>query len=218
MPNVKDVQGLIDGFKSFRERHFERDNSLYEDLVEHGQNPKVAIVACVDSRVSPTALLNAPPGSLYVFRSVANHIPLPNPGMGENAAIAALEYAILGLKVEHLIVMGHSLCGGIAALMKETAGEHTGFPFVAAWMSSLEPVCESALHGMTSGRGDPRAEARAVEQASIVASLENLQAYPWVKQRVDEGLVTLHGWYFDMQAGELWVLRANRNAFVRLVG
>lgn len=215
---MKGLEYLVDGFAAFRKEHFERDPSLFHALVEKGQNPKVAIVACVDSRVSPTAILNAEPGSLFVIRNVANHVPATNPGRAGNAAVAAIEYAVLALGVDHIIIMGHSHCGGISAVMREMAGEQLGFPYVETWMAGLEHVCKGALRDLKEGRGDARAEARAVEQAAVVASLRNLMAYDWIRERTADGRLLLHGWYFDMTVGELWAYDQEAERYVLLVG
>ncbi|MCG8510106.1 MAG: carbonic anhydrase [Rhodospirillales bacterium] len=208
------VDNLIEGFGAFRNRYFDEDPALFSDLVEHGQHPKVAIVACADSRVSPSVLLQSPPGSLFVIRNVANMVPPPDAARG-NATIAGLEYAVLGLGVEHIVVLGHSHCGGIHALVQgrdETVGQ---FPHVTQWVSAFEKVRETALEN-TAGK-DQKDIARTAEQAAIRVSLGHLGAFPWVRERISDGRLNLHGWYFDLAAGHLSGFDSAKGEFVELV-
>ncbi|MBL6945629.1 MAG: carbonic anhydrase [Rhodospirillales bacterium] len=209
------VQKLIEGFGSFRERFFEQDPALFSDLVENGQHPNVAIVACADSRVSPSVLLQSPPGSLFVIRNVANLVPPPTAASG-NATIAGLEYAVLGLDVEHIVVLGHSHCGGIHALIEGPSKTSDTFPHVTEWVSAFEPVRRQALENM--GKGGEADTARCVEKAAIAASLDNLSQYPWVRTRLDAGTLHLHGWYFELAAGNLSEFDDLKGGFDTLVG
>ncbi|MBT3359408.1 MAG: carbonic anhydrase [Rhodospirillales bacterium] len=209
------VKELVDGFGKFRERFFEQDPALFSDLVENGQHPKVAIVACADSRVSPSVLLQASPGSLFVIRNVANMVPPPIATAG-NATIAGLEYAVLGLGVEHIVVLGHSHCGGIHALIEGPSKTADTFPHVTEWVSAFEPARRQALAEL--GEAGETDTARCMEKAAIAASLENLRGYPWVSSRLDAGTLRLHGWYFELAAGKLSELDQSDGAFATLVG
>jgi carbonic anhydrase len=208
------VNTLIEGFGAFRSRFFDEDPALFSDLVENGQHPKVAIVACADSRVSPSVLLQSPPGSLFVIRNVANLVPPPDAVRG-NATIAGLEYAVLGLEVEHIVILGHSHCGGIHALVQGRDVTEQRFPHVTEWVSAFDGARQTALD-KASAEGDA-AVARCAEQAAIRASLGHLGAYPWVRERISDGRLALHGWYFDLAAGSLSGFDAAKGGFAELI-
>lgn len=208
------IKELVEGFGNFRERYFEKDPALFKDLVENGQHPKVAIVACADSRVSPSVLLQAAPGSLFVIRNVANMVPPPSAAAG-NATIAGLEYAVLGLGVDHIVVLGHSHCGGIHALIEGPSKTADTFPHVTEWVAAFEPARVRALDDL--GEAGETETARCMEKAAIAASLENLRGYPWVNSRLDAGTLRLHGWYFELAAGKLSGLDQTDGAFAALI-
>ncbi|MFZ5503835.1 MAG: carbonic anhydrase [Pseudomonadota bacterium] len=192
---------LIAGFHRFREQHFTDDDALYRQLVEEGQTPKTLIVACCDSRVDPALILNCAPGDLFVIRNVANLVPPAEsrPG-GRHGTSAALEYGVGTLKVEHIIVLGHAQCGGIRALM---SGSNTGNEdsFINSWMRLAEDARAETEQRLATA--SDRVREQFCEQRAILASLDNLMTFPWIRERVEQGVLTLHGWYFEMEGGVL---------------
>lgn len=173
-----------------------------------GNGTKVLIVACADSCVDPALLTGAEPGDLFVVRNVANLVPPYEPGGCFASVPAALEFAVLSLEVEHVIVLGHAQCGGIHAMMSDTG---SGGEFIGKWMSIAKPAPERVFAELPT---KPLAlQARACEQAAILVSLESLKTYPWVSQRVTTGAMHLHGWYFDIAQGELMRYNPARNGF-----
>ncbi len=204
---MKDIAAFIAGFKRFQERYFSEDRVLFERL-GRGQQPKTMIVACADSRVDPALLTGADPGDVFVVRNVANLVPPYEPGGSFASVPAALEFAVLSLGVEHIIVLGHAQCGGIHALM---SGAGTSGEFIGKWVGIAQRARERVLAELAA---KPAAlQDRACEQASILISLENLMTYPWIAQRVAAGTVHLHGWYFDIAEGDLLRYNPARNAF-----
>jgi carbonic anhydrase len=194
---MKDIARFIAGFRRFQEKYFSEDRELFE-LLRHGQRPKTMIIACADSRVDPTLLTGAEPGEVFVVRNVANLVPPYEPDGGFASVPAALEFAVLSLRVEHLIVLGHAQCGGISALMNEVVA---GGEFIGKWVGIAKRARERVLMELPA---KPSAlQARACEQAAILVSLENLMTYPWIAARVSAGTIHLHGWYFDIALGEL---------------
>jgi len=192
---------LIAGFHRFREQHFADDDALYRQLVLDGQTPKILVVACCDARVDPSLILDCAPGDLFVIRNVANLVP-PSEGRsdGRHGTSAALDYGVRTLGVEHIIVLGHAHCGGIRALMsgQQTADADS---FINNWMQLAEEArasMERAFAGATSEERE-----RACEQRAILASLDNLMTFSWIRERVEQGSLALHGWYFDMENGLL---------------
>ena len=204
---MKDIAKFIAGFRRFQEKYFSEDRKLFEQL-RQGQRPKAAIIACADSRVDPALLMGAKPGDVFVVRNVANLVPPYEPGGGFASVPAALEFAVLSLQVEHVIVLGHSQCGGIHALMNcaDQSGE-----FIGKWVGIAEKARERVLADLPTK--PPALQARACEQAAILVSLENLMTYPWIAERVAAGAMHLHGWYFDIAQGALLSYQPARHGF-----
>jgi len=158
------------------------------------------IIGCSDSRVDPAILTNCAPGDIFTVRNVANLVPPFEKNGGLHGVSAALEFAVCHLGVEHIIVLGHSQCGGIGALMAGNCGCKGG-GFISRWMSIATPARERVLAELP-GK-DPKLQQQAAEQASILLSMENLHSFPWIDERVTAGTLSLHGWYFNLAVGEL---------------
>lgn len=196
---MKDVQAFIAGFKSFQQGWLGPDAELYDHL-KKGQNPKALLIGCSDSRVDPAILTSCAPGDLFVVRNVANLVPPCESDAAYHGVSAALEYAVCHLKVEHIIVMGHSQCGGIRALMEGSClcQEHS---FIGKWVSLAEKAKENVLRALPNKGFE--VQVRACERSAILLSLDNLMTFPWLHERVEAGNLALHGWYFDMETGTL---------------
>lgn len=196
---MKDIAKLIAGFRRFQNNYFSGDNELFSKL-KNRQRPKTLVIGCCDSRVDPSIITDSSPGDLFVIRNVANLVPPYERDAGYHGVSAALEYAVCQLRVEHVIVLGHSQCGGIDSLMN-SGGEQGAGEFIGRWVGLAAPARAKVLEELQ-GKS-PELQARACEQASILLSLVNLLSFPWVLQRVQTGELFLHGWYFDIQSGEL---------------
>jgi carbonic anhydrase len=209
--NLADIAEFLAGFQQFQERYFGGDESVY-DRLRQGQNPRALVISCCDSRADPGMLLGAGPGDIFVVRNVANLVPPYRNGAEMPGIRADIEFAVKGLNVERIIILGHSGCGGIAALMQ---GEGDKFEFIGAWVSIAQAARNRVLHDLA---GEPPAiQAKACEKAAIALSLQNLMSFPWIRERVEAGSLTLHGWYFDIDAGELLQHSAETGEFVALV-
>lgn len=196
-----DVSKFISGFKRFQHNYLGQEQELFDRLRKEGQHPRALVVACCDSRCDPALLTDSDPGDMFVARNVANLIP-PHDQAAEFAATSsAIAFAIGNLEVEHVIVMGHAQCGGIRALMADKAPECDEERLIAKWLGIAADARRRVLKELP-GK-PPQVQARACEQASILVSLENLMSYPWIARRVGERRLALHGWYFDMESGEL---------------
>lgn len=190
---------LIEGFARFRERHFAEDDALFRGLVEQGQTPKILVVACCDARVDPALVLDCSPGDLFVIRNVANLVP-PAENQGHyHGTSAALEFGVRKLNVGHIIVLGHAHCGGIHALLEGDMQKDDAF--VSQWMG-IAGAARERVNREFAGIGSA-ARHRACEQQAILVSLDNLMTFPWIRDRVEQGKLELHGWYFDIERGEL---------------
>lgn len=204
---MKDIAKFIAGFRRFQEKYFSEDRDLFDQL-RQGQRPRTLIVACADSRVDPALLTGAEPGEVFVVRNVANLVPPYTPDGRFASVPAALEFAVLSLDVEHVIVLGHAQCGGIHALM---SGSGAGSEFIGKWVDIARRARERVLAELPDK--SPALQDRACEQAAILVSLENLMTYSWIAERVVAGTIHLHGWYFDMTEGSLLRYNPASNAF-----
>ncbi|MGH6881295.1 MAG: carbonic anhydrase [Hypericibacter sp.] len=194
------LQRLIRGFESFRAAHFEGDSDLYRRLAEEGQAPKVLIVGCSDSRVDPAIVTQADPGDLFIVRNVAALVPPYEVDGRIKGTSSAIEFAVRGLKVQHVIVMGHAQCGGVRALAN--AGQpDAGYEFLSDWVRIANPAL-AALNKVCPDL-PPAEQRRMLEEATVMVSLGNLMGFPWIMERVRQRQLVLHGWYFDLVSGRL---------------
>ncbi|WP_390551455.1 carbonic anhydrase [Qipengyuania sp. MTN3-11] len=195
---------LIDGYRRFREGHWQEERERWSALSE-GQSPQTMVISCSDSRVDPAQIFDVAPGELFVVRNVAALVPPYETTPGQHGVSAALEFAVQFLKVREVVVMGHGMCGGCqAALTQDLHGNPLGKGgFVANWIDMLDPVRDAIAESLgTTGR---EAE-RAMELAAVKVSLANLRTFPCIKDKEPSGEVTLRGAYFAISDGLLHLL------------
>lgn len=193
------IKQLVSGYLAFKKQHFELKNT-YEKLVSEGQSPKVLFIACCDSRVDPAILLGCSPGDLFVVRNVANLVPQYESDAAHHGTSAAIEFAVKSLKVTDIIIMGHSQCGGIHALMQDQSqAEETDF--IAHWMGIATQAKAEVLANSLGSNLEQ--QCYAAEKRSVLISRQNLLTFPWVKERIDAGELDTHAWYFDMGQGAI---------------
>ena len=190
------IAGLVAGFRVFRTRNYGQHGGHMRELATHGQSPEVMIVACSDSRVDPALLLGAQPGDLFTVRNVANLVPPYSPDSAYHGTSAALEYAVRDLAVRHIVVLGHSACGGIQALRAAASGSAVEREFINPWMQIAAAACPCS-------DGEPVPDQQSVEHDGIRISLENLRSFPWVDEQIRAGRLTLHGWWVELMEGRL---------------
>ncbi|TNE36964.1 MAG: carbonic anhydrase [Alphaproteobacteria bacterium] len=208
---MSDTSALTDGFRKFREIYFEKSPELFRETLRYGQNPQFAMVACSDSRVDPAIVFQTHPGDIFSIRNVAALVP-PNEQQGHyHGTSAALEFAVTGLKVEHIVIMGHAHCGGVEAMVKRQEGEAVGGQFLSHWTDLLIKARERALAEDDSLEG--RALLRAAERQGVKLSLENLMTFPFVSEAVGKGRLQLHGWYLDIAEGQLEYYDTDKRVF-----
>lgn len=209
---MSSTKQLIAGFRRFRELHFAEGSVQFQDLTQFGQTPKALVVACCDSRVDPALVLDCAPGDLFVIRNVANLVP-PAENQGHyHGTSAALEFGVRNLGVPHIIVLGHAQCGGIHALLEGSVDKEESF--IAEWMG----IADAAREQVEKEHADASSTVRhrACEQQAILVSLNNLMTFSWIRERVEQGSLTLHGWYFDIEGGELLGYDATSRKFKTL--
>ena len=190
MPTSK----LISGHQRFREK-FESDHEVFEKLAEDGQNPKVMWIGCADSRVVPELITGADPGELFDVRNIANVVP-PAPS-GACATGAAVEYAVIHLKVRHIVVCGHTECGGIKAL--EGSLDAEAEPHIASWLEFARPARNRVLEA---GVPDQEQYLETIK-ANALMQCENLRTYPCVAEREKAGELSIHAWLYDLRTGRI---------------
>ncbi len=191
---------LTSGYRSFIGGKFAAERARYETLAEKGQSPEIMVVGCVDSRVSPEVIFDAAPGELLVARNVANIVPPyePDPTY-QHGVSAALEFGVVALRVKHIVVLGHAMCGGIKAYADDQKPLSPG-DFIGRWMSQIEPAAKSLGPRPADGADTWM---RQLEMAAIELSLRNLMTFPCVRILVERGTLHLHGAYFGVATGRL---------------
>ena len=197
---------LVHGFRRFHSRYFQERTTLYKTLAKKGQSPEVLMIACSDSRNDPALITACEPGDIFVVRNVAAIVPPYHPDDTYHGTSAAIEFAVKGLHVKDILVMGHAQCGGVSALLSDSgeASNTPSFEFLKQWINIGLPA-KNAVHAILGDAPRP-VKQRALEQAVILTSLTNLMTFPWIRDGVNAGRITLHGWYFDLESGKMLAL------------
>jgi carbonic anhydrase len=201
---------LIEGYSAFRSGRLRTEQDRYAALAERGQSPEVMVIGCCDSRVSPEVIFDAQPGELFVVRNVANLVPPYTPDGAQRAVSAALEFAVQALRVRHIVVLGHALCGGIRAFAEPSEPLSPG-DFIGKWMALIAPAAEAA--GSPADHRSREHYLAHLEQVSIVKTLDNLMTFPCVRILVERGRLELHGAYFGVATGQLLLLDRGTGEF-----
>ncbi len=194
---------LLQRLRSFHEHTFPGVQDQFQDLVREGQHPTILFIGCSDSRLVPYLLTGTGPGELFIVRNVGAFVPPHDGSTGYHGTAAAIEYAVLNLSVAHIVVCGHSHCGGIRALYEGVPPQATN---LAAWL-------ELAREAMLPVQVTPEA-LRRTEQRAVVLQLERLMDYPMVRERVIAGALALHGWHYVIEEGEVHVFDVKSGSFV----
>lgn len=209
---IKFPDKLLKGFKSFTDHRHKIEHERYTELATFGQNPETMIIGCCDSRTAPETIFDSGPGEMFVLRNVANLVPPFEPDAGQHGTSAAIEFAVQSLKVKNIIVLGHGRCGGIHAALHPAAEPLAPGDFIGKWMHLLEPVTDQfADNGlMTDGE-----RATMLERISIRNSIKNLRTFPYIAALEREEKLAVHGAWFDIKSGELWIMDSETGEFDR---
>ncbi len=212
------LEGLLKGFADFRLGYYREHLDLFDKLAAEGQSPKILIVGCADARVDPGILTQTKPGDIFTVRNIGAMVPpaqIP-PDHRQHGTSAAIEYAVRGLGVEHVVILGHALCGGIAALVDGKDGAFADYDYLSTWTAVAQEVRDRALRELD---GKPREQVvRVVEQAAVVNSVVNLMGFPWLAERVAAGKLVLHAWWFNLTEGQLYAFNPQTAAFDPVLG
>jgi len=211
---MRDVPSLVDGYRRFLGEQYKEKLDLYRKLAK-GQAPQVMVVSCCDSRVDPSTVFSAGPGELFVVRNVANLVPPYGPSDDFHGTSAALEFAVTGLGVQHIVVLGHSGCGGIKACLEGPFDKGPVGSFIGKWMSIMQAPRADVLKETDGQPFDVKQ--KALEHAAIGQSLANLETFPFVEQKIAEGKLRLHGAYFEIGSGTLFTLDRQSRSFSPLL-
>ena len=208
---MQDVPELVEGYRRFLAKRYPQEAALYRSLADLGQAPKTMVIACCDSRVDPAAIFSAGPGQLFIVRNVANLVPPFEPHGDYHGTSAALEFAVKELEVGTILVLGHGRCGGVRAYLDDLHEAPAKPGFIDRWMSLLNPARAEALRDMA--REPIEAQQQALEHASVRHSIESLQTFPFIKERLADGRLRLRGAYFDIADGRLLALEPESGCF-----
>lgn len=192
---------ILQGYLSFRTKYATGDNSVMEHLAHYGQQPNIMIVACCDSRVDPALILQCDPGDLFIVRNVANIVPPYETDENHHGTSAALEFGICYLNVQHLIILGHSQCGGVTALLNNDNLKQNDF--ISHWVSLIE---SETLHK----------DVDSCAKHALTISYENCLTFPWIKERVDQHKLFIHRWFFDIKEGEIYAYSPDTMRYQKL--
>ncbi len=183
------LEKLLQGYHEFRNQYALGHHSVMQQLSQKGQNPQAMVVACCDSRVDPALILQCDPGDLFVVRNVANIIPPYEKDDAHHGTSAALEFGICFLKVKHLILLGHSQCGGIQSLLNKEVEKDD---FISNWVSLVKVAACSPI------------DADNCAKNALHHSYDNCMGFPWIKERVVKGELIIHLWFFDIKKGQIF--------------
>ncbi|QDC08381.1 carbonic anhydrase [Oceanicola sp. D3] len=193
---------LVSRYEGWRATRYEQNKSWYRRLADEGQRPPMMVIACCDSRVNVNELFGAQTGDIFLHRNIANLVPPFEPDGDPHGTSAAIEYAVTVLKVAHLIVVGHSNCGGVAGCLDMCSGKMPELEekssFIGRWLDILRPGFERVKD-----IEDPEAQKRALEREAVVESLSNLIGFPFVQSAIEAEELSLHGLWFDIREGVL---------------
>lgn len=203
------MEKLLEGIVQFRNEDFESHKELFSNL-KTGQSPHTLFISCSDSRIDPNLITRTLPGELFIIRNVANLVPPYRETAEFVATTSAIEYAVLELGVANIIVCGHSNCGGCAAALKEP-DQLNHLPHTKKWLELANPVREKVLQ--TLPENQPEAREWLMEQSNVIEQLRHLWTYPYIKERIQKGTLSMAGWYYIIETGEVFVYDRNRGAF-----
>lgn len=208
------LDALVAGFRRFRSGAYRRQRERYDALACKGQNPRVMVIACCDSRVDPSIVFDAAPGEMFVLRHIAALVPPCERDGKHHSASAAIEFAVTQLEVSDIVIFGHGGCGGIAASLSrrfDSAPECDG-GFIRNWMEIVAPARDRVAEAAAMS-ADIDAQ-RALELAAIRLSIGNLRSFPFVAERERAARLRLHGAFFDIADGCLRLLDPEAGHFV----
>jgi carbonic anhydrase len=209
------MQRLIEGVHKFRNEEFGNYRKLFRKLSQDGQNPHTLFITCSDSRVLAELITQSKPGDLFVVKNVGNIVPPASAKGDTNSTAAAIEFAMENLRVNDIVICGHSQCGAISALLGDTSIGETA-SHLRDWLQLAAPVRATMERNYTH-LTEAAARGNAAAQENVLFGLDNLYSYPCVQNRLAEGTLRLHGWFFKIATAELFAYSPETRQFAPLV-
>ena len=204
---------LIQRYNGWKATTFSNNKSWYHKLAEDGQHPRAMIISCCDSRVHVTSIFGSDAGEFFIHRNIANLVPPFKKDQDYHGTSAAIEYAVKTLKIPHIIVLGHSTCGGVKSCFDYFSGStpdlYEDSNFVASWLEILRPSFEKI-----SQEPNISNKIRALEKQTVLTSLENLTTFPFIRSAIKNETLSLHGLWHDIGSGELMYFDVKANDFI----
>jgi len=198
------MSDLLDGVESFQKNAFKKNKNKYLDLAKNGQHPKALFIGCSDSRVVPNLMMNADPGDLFVYRNIGNFVPPFDPKIEYHGTAAAIEYAVSHLKVSDIIVCGHSHCGAIKGVYEREKLDLESMAHLRKWLE-LGVRAKEIVEKMSAAQHfDMDEKLEHTEQISVIFSMQNLLTYPRVAAKVMDGTLSINGWHYKIETGEIF--------------
>jgi len=200
---------IVNGYQTFRDKYTHGDTSVMKSLFDNGQKPAIMMVACSDSRVDPALLLQTDPGDIFMVRNIANIIPKYEKDGGHHGISAALEYGVSYLQVDHLVIFGHSSCGGIDALLHSDT-LNKGNDFISSWIDLVKNEAymdQALLQPSRSEKVDTYAK------LALQQSYKNAMTFPFIKERVEQNKLIIHLWFVDIKTGQIFEYSADTGQF-----
>ena len=209
------MQRLIEGVHKFRTDAFGNYRKLFRKLSQEGQNPHTLFITCSDSRVLAELITQSKPGDLFVVKNVGNIVPPANVRGDTNSTAAAIEFAVATLRVSDIVICGHSQCGAIAAMLGKNPVSNST-PHLRDWLNLAAPVLETLKRDYTHLHETTARETAAAEE-NVLFGLDNLHSYSCVQDRLMDGTLRLHGWFFKIATAELFAFDPEIRQFSPLV-
>ena len=206
---------LVQRYRGWRATAYSDNKGWFRRLAEEGQRPRVMVIACCDSRVHISSMFEADTGEIFIHRNIANLVPSYDPDGDPHGTSAAVEYAVTALRVAHMIVLGHSDCGGVRGCQEMCLGLaphlETKESFVGRWLEILRPG-----YDRVSSIEDPRARQMALEKEAVIVSMQNLLTFPFVAEAVEKEDLKIHGLWHDIGEGRLDQFMGEEKGFVAI--
>ena len=209
---MKHLQSLVSGYKTFLDDEYKIHEKRYKMLAEKGQFPRVMLIGCCDSRVNPELIFHAAPGDLFVVRNVANLVPAYEPDSAYHGVGAALEFALTVLGIRHIVVMGHSHCGGVRACCEAVQNNKASGKFIPRWTCALDNCARGVID--ENPNLPPEELHHKVELSAIKNSLKNLETFPFLLEYLKDERIQIHGAYFDIKNAQLYALDRTTKEFM----
>ena len=208
------MQRLIEGVHKFQADEFGNYRRLFRKLSQDGQNPHTLFITCSDSRVLAELITQSKPGDLFVVKNVGNIVPPASAQGDTNSTAAAIEFAVENLRVSDIVICGHSQCGAISALLGTTPVS-AATPHLRDWLHLAEPVLDTMKKEYAHLKTDAERMTAAAEE-NVLFGLDSLHSYHCVQERLMDGSLRLHGWFFKIATAELFAYDPETKQFLPL--